>query len=101
MSFSASKSLPLSLRSDDNKMPRNSDSLPSRHDFEAMGLAMMRREHSRAREKTKKRRFCSWFGAEPVYLAIAWRKLHKSGWLEFAGRQPDPKHSICFGRSCG
>jgi hypothetical protein len=28
-------------------------------------------------------------------LAITWRKLHKSGWLEFAGsRGPKPEHLL-------
>ena len=44
--------------------------------------------------KTRMRRYVSWFGAEPVFLAIAWRKLGKSGWLKFAGRQPNPKHLL-------
>lgn len=75
--------------------PRQQDNnLPSRHDFEAMGFEFMRREHSRAGKKTRKRRFTSWFGAEPVFVAITWRKLHESGWLDFAGRRPNPLHLL-------
>lgn len=68
--------------------------LPGRRVFEAMGFAIMRRENSRASRKTRMRRFVSWFGAEPVFLAIVWRKLHESGWLEFAGRRPKPVHLL-------
>jgi len=73
---------------------RNANKHPSRHDFEALGFALMRREQSRAGKKTRMRRFISWFGAEPVFLAITWRKLHKSGWLEYAGKRPKPEHLL-------
>lgn len=68
--------------------------LPDRHDFEAMGLSIMNRAHSRASRKTRMRRFVAWFGAEPKYLAITWRELAKTGWLRFAGRAPKPEHLL-------
>ena len=89
-------SLPCCTASEPLTMPRTSEtaSFPSRYDFEDMGFKIMRREHSRAGNKSRKHRFISWFGAEPVFLAIAWRKLQKSGWLEFAGRRPNPEHLL-------
>lgn len=74
-------------------MPRQT-SIPSRGDFEAMGFQIMRKEQSRAGRKTRKRRFISWFGAEPVFLAITWRKLQESGWLDYAGCRPEPVHLL-------
>lgn len=29
-----------------------------------------------------------------MFVAITWRKLHESGWLEFAGRRPKPEHLL-------
>ena len=67
--------------------------LPTAADFEALGLVIMRREKSRACDKTKMRRFKAFFGAEPKRLAQMWRHLHLSGWLKFAGpRGPQPEH---------
>lgn len=68
--------------------------LPSRSEFESLGFSFMRREHCRAGTKTRKRRFKSWFGAEPVFVAIIWRKLQESGWLDYAGRRPNPVHLL-------
>lgn len=69
---------------------------PSRHDFEEMGLNIMRRSSgSRAGGKTRMRRFISWFGAEPVHVSITWKKLCNSGWLQYVGsRQPKPLHLL-------
>lgn len=75
-------------------LPRTNSNLPSRHDFKAIGFSMMRREHSRAGRKTRMRRFISWFGAEPIFVALTWRKLHESGWLAYSGRRPKPEHLL-------
>jgi hypothetical protein len=66
----------------------------TRHDFEAIGFAIMRREHNRCSDKSRMHRFVSWFGAEPIYLSITWHKLAKSGWLEHAGREAKPEHLV-------
>lgn len=76
-----------------NRTPPSAQ-LPSQHEFETMGFAIMRREKSKAGEKTRNRRFISFFGAEPVFIAITWRKLYDSGWLEYAGVRPNPKHVL-------
>jgi len=67
---------------------------PRSQDFEAIGFAIMHRGHTRAGEKTRMRRFKSWFGAEPVFMSITWRKLQQSGWLDFAGKRPKPEHLL-------
>jgi hypothetical protein len=66
----------------------------TQHDFEAIGFAIMRREHNRSSDKSRMHRFVSWFGAEPIYLSIAWHKLAKSGWLEHAGHKAKPEHLV-------
>ena len=85
-------SAPVRLEEDGTTMPGMNDTshsfLPTRHAFEDIGFHIMRI----AGKKTQMRRFASWFGAEPVFLAITWRKLHKSGWLEYAGKRPEPEH---------
>ena len=64
------------------------------HDFEAIGFAIMRREHNQSSDKSRMHRFVSWFGAEPIYLSITWHKLAKSGWLEHAGHEANPEHLV-------
>jgi hypothetical protein len=64
------------------------------HDFEAIGFAIMRREHNRCSDKSRMHRFVSWFGAKPIYLSITWNKLAESGWLEHAGREANPEHLV-------
>ena len=66
----------------------------TQHDFEAIGFAIMRREHNRSSDKSHMHRFVSWFGAQPIYLSITWHKLAKSGWLEHAGHKAKPEHLV-------
>ena len=63
-------------------------------DFEALGLAIMNRENSRAGQKSRMRRFKSWFGMEPVFASLVWRMLHESGRLKLAGKKADPRHLL-------
>ena len=34
------------------------------------------------------------FGTEPVFVAITWKKLCRSGWLEYAGKKSQPEHLL-------
>ena len=67
---------------------------PDHHYFEATGLNMIGWESSRASRKTRIRRYVAFFGSEPVYLAIIWHELVKTGWINFAGRRPRPEHLL-------
>ena len=75
-------------------MARTKWSIHSTKDFFEMGLRLMGRERSRASQKTLKRQFASWFGAEPVFVAISWLMLAQSGWLSHAGRSANPVHLL-------
>lgn len=74
--------------------PQTDVDWPSHVDFQDLGFAIMRRESSRANVETRKRRFISWFGMEPIFVALTWCKLHESGWLNFAGKRPKPVHLL-------
>lgn len=68
--------------------------LPTAVDFMQLGLVVMKREKSRACARTQLRRFKAFFGAKPKWIALQWRFLYKSGWLEFAGVNPNPVHLL-------
>jgi hypothetical protein len=54
-----------------------------RHDFEAIGFAIMRREHNQCLDKSRMHRFVSWFGTEPICLKQVFRHSRDKHHLVF------------------
>jgi len=49
---------------------------------------------SRGSSKSQERRFKAHFGVEPGIAAGIWRELAFSGWLRYAGLNPNPDHLL-------
>ena len=56
---------------------------PTSDNFWNIGLGLMRRKNSRASHATLTRQYISFFGCEPVFIAILWYLLESSKWLQY------------------